>query len=62
MTQTTSTATIWKMSEIFAQHGLPDMLLSDNGTNFISEEFAQFLRSKGIIHVKIVPIVEQWAG
>ena len=50
--QTTSTVTIRKLRKIFAQHGLPDMLLCDNGTNFISVEFAQFLRSKGIIHVK----------
>ena len=55
VTQTTSTTTIGKLREIFAQHGLPDMLLCDNGTNFISEEFAQFLRSKGIIHVKTAP-------
>ena len=55
MKQTTSTATIRKLREIFAQHGLPDMLVSDNGTNFTSEEFAEFLRSKGIIQVKTAP-------
>ena len=51
MKQTTSTVTIQKLREIFAQHGLLDMLVSDNGTNFASEEFAEFLRSNGIIHV-----------
>ena len=51
MKQTTSTATIRKLREI----GLPDMLVSDNGTNFTSEEFAEFLRSNGIILVKTAP-------
>ena len=55
MKQTTSTATIRKLREIFAQHGFPDMLVSDNGTNFTSEQFAELLRSNGIIHVKTAP-------
>ena len=55
MKQTTSTATIRKLREIFAQHGLPDMLVSDNGTKFTSEQFAEFLRSNGIIRVKTAP-------
>ena len=47
--------TIWKLREIFVQPGLPDMLVSDNGANFASEEFANFLRSSGIIHMKTDP-------
>ena len=58
----TSTATIRKLREIFAQHGLPDMLVSDNGTNFTSEEFAKFLRSNGIIHVKTAPYYSSSIG
>ena len=52
MKQTTSTLTIRKLREIFTQHWLPDMLVSDNGTNFTSEQFAELLKSNGIIHVK----------
>ena len=55
MRQMTSTVNIQKLEEIFAQHGHLDMLVSDNGTNFASEEFAEFLRSNGIIHEKIDP-------
>ena len=47
--------TIWKLREIFVQPGLPDILVSDNGANFASEEFANFLRSSGIIHMKTAP-------
>ena len=47
--------TIWKLREIFVQPGLPDILVSDNGAKFASEEFANFLRSSGIIHMKTAP-------
>ena len=47
--------TIRKLREIFAQHWLPDMLVSDNGTNLTSDEFAELLRSNCIIHVKTAP-------
>ena len=52
---TTSTATVNKLREIFAQHGLPEVLVSDNAANFISEEFETFMRKIGIIHVTTAP-------
>ncbi|CAB4033162.1 hypothetical protein ETSY2_42270 [Paramuricea clavata] len=39
MKSTTSTATIEKLREIFATHGLPKTVVSDSGTNFSSGEF-----------------------
>ena len=35
---TTWTATVCKLRETFAQHGLPEILISDNAPNFTSEE------------------------
>ena len=55
MKKTTSRATIHRLREMFAHHGLPDTLGSDNGTNFTSEEFEDFLRSNGIVHIKTAP-------
>ena len=55
MSSTTSTATVNKLREIFAQHRLPEVLVSDNAANFISEEFATFVRKNGIIHVTSAP-------
>ena len=55
MPSTTSTATIEKLREIFATHGLPQTVVSDNGTNFTSAEFQQFMNHNGIKHVKVSP-------
>ena len=52
---TTSTATVNKLREIFAQHGLPEILVSDNAANFTSEEFETFMRKNGIVHVTSAP-------
>ena len=55
MKSTTSAATIEKLREIFATHGLPRTVVSDNGTNFSSGEFEQFMRQNGIRHIKTSP-------
>ncbi|CAB3981662.1 PREDICTED: uncharacterized protein K02A2.6-like [Paramuricea clavata] len=44
MTSNTSTATIEKLREIFATHGLPTTVVSENGTNFTSSEFEEFMK------------------
>ena len=51
MSSTTAAATILKLRRVFATHGLPHMLVSDNGTSFTSAEFQQFCRTNGIKHV-----------
>ena len=37
---------------IFSRHGFPEEIVSDNGRQFVSQEFEQFLRSKNIKHVR----------
>lgn len=51
----TSATTIEKLRMVFATHGLPDVLVSDNGTCFTSEEFGEFLRRNGIRHRTSAP-------
>lgn len=51
----TSTTTISKLRQIFAAHGLPEMVVSDNGPCFVSDEFATFMSENGIKHVKTSP-------
>ena len=55
MKSTTFTATIEKLREIFATHGLPKTVVSDNGTNFLSNEFELFMSQNGIKHIKVSP-------
>ena len=52
---TSATATIELLRRAFATHGLPDMLVSDNGTGFASKEFGNFMAKNGILHVKTAP-------
>ena len=55
MQSTTSASTICKLREIFGTHGLPETVVSDNGTNFTSSEFEDFMRQNGIIHKTSAP-------
>ncbi|XP_015269762.1 PREDICTED: uncharacterized protein K02A2.6-like [Gekko japonicus] len=52
---TSAKATIRALRGLFATHGLPDTIVSDNGTAFTSEEFQQFLSSNLIRHVRSAP-------
>ena len=51
----TSQATIEKLQLVFSTHGLPDTIVSDNGTAFTSDEFAAFVRQNGIRHLTSAP-------
>ena len=48
-------ATVEKLRATFATHGLPEMLVSDNGSVFTSGAFREFLQKNGIQHVTSAP-------
>lgn len=48
----TSAVVIDILVDLFARWGLPEELVSDNGRQFVSGEFEDFLKSCGIRHVK----------
>lgn len=52
---TSSSCAIRVLRELFATHGLPDVLVSDNGTAFTSEQFRTFLQNNDIRHAKTTP-------
>ena len=52
---TSSEATIRALRPIFATHGIPDQLVSDNGTGFTSAEFKSFLKELGVHHICTAP-------
>lgn len=55
MHSATTSATVEKLRQTFATHGLPDIIVSDNGSNFTSAEFEEFLRRNGIKHIRSAP-------
>ena len=55
MTSTTSEKTIEVLQKLFARYGIPVQLVSDNGSQFTSEEFQQFLKRNGIKHITSAP-------
>ena len=40
---------------MFSTHGLPRVVVSDNGSVFTSSEFQQFMAKKGIHHIRTAP-------
>ena len=54
MHSTTASKTIEALREVFARNGLPEQLVSDNGPQFIAEEFQLFLKN-GVKYITSAP-------
>ena len=52
---TSSSAVIDVLRALFARFGLPETIVTDNGTGFVSQEFEEFLRKNGIHHTTSAP-------
>ena len=51
----TSDMVIQELRTLFAQFGLPETIVTDNGSCFVSEEFETFLKENGIMHITSAP-------
>ena len=55
MTSITTKHTIDQLRLVFSQHGLPEEVVSDNGPQFTSNEFTEFISKNGIKHTLVPP-------
>ena len=53
MRSTVASKVISSREEIFARHGLPESLTSDNGPEFVATEFAEYVEQQGIRHHRV---------
>ena len=62
MKNTTTSATVNVLIEIFARFGIPIQLVSDNGPQLTSQEFEDFMKKLGIKHIRVAPYRPQSNG
>ena len=43
------------LRQMFAAYGLPDQIVSDNGPQFISDDFTMFTKRNGMKHIRSAP-------
>ena len=60
--QSTSASVIHAFKVQFARHGIPEVLVTDNGTQFSSSEFATFAKAWGFQHIISSPRYPQSNG
>ena len=59
---TKSTTIIAKLKTLFARHGIPEVVKSDNGPQYSSREFAEFAKRWDFKHVTSSPMYPQSNG
>ena len=62
LTTTTSRSVARVLSSLFARHGVPDVLVSDNGPQFVSAKLASFAKKWKFEHVTSSPHCAQSNG
>ena len=62
LASTTSSAVISGMKSIFARHGIPELLISDNGPQYVSKEFKEFSEKYNLKHITSSPHFPQSNG
>ena len=51
----TARATVKILQSMFATHGIPHVMITDNGSVFTRAEFGNFIKGNGITHVTSAP-------
>ena len=59
---TTIKSVVAAMKPLFARHGIPDVIISDNGPQYSSQEFQQFAKDYEFKHMTSSPYHPQGNG
>ena len=51
MPSTTAQKAVDELRKLFSAYGLPEQLVSDNGPQFVAQEFGIFLKENGVKHI-----------
>ena len=62
LTSTSSQAIVTHLKSIFAEHGIPAQLVTDNGPHYSAKEFQDFTESYGVEHITSSPHYPQANG
>ena len=62
MPRTSTAATVSALRKIFYRFGVPHTLVTDNGSQFTSSQFADFCRRNAIVHIRSPPYHPQSNG
>ena len=62
LTSLTSDCVITRLKAVFTTHGIPDVVISDNGRQFVSDEFSKFAKSWCFIQQTTNPYSPQENG
>ena len=62
LSSTMTKSVVAVMKPVFARHGIPDMIVSDNGPQYSSQEFQEFTEDYGFQHVTSSPYHPQGNG
>ena len=55
MSSTTASRTIEELRRLFSAYGLPEQPVSDNGLQFVAQEFDSFMKMNDIKHILTAP-------
>ena len=62
LSTTTSSAVITSLKAVFSRHGIPEVLRTDNGPQYISQRFSEFTKDYGITRTTSSPRYSQSNG
>ena len=52
---TTTNKRVEVLRHLFAAHGIPEQVVTDNGPQFVADVFSSYLKGNGVKHIRTIP-------